>query len=151
MKPSAVLTAAAALHEFSLGQVSAYCNGDRREVQEVLDSFGRFFDDAGRPAGADEERRWRVADMAALRAEIARDLPADGQGAVGGRDIRQPSQPVLSGRSLRSRLLLAEETLVDCGSQPSAAHRRVMARTVMNYLQQVVVAARPGRCRPAGT
>lgn len=144
MKPSAVLTAAAALHEFSLGQVSAYCNGDRREVQEVLDSFGRFFDDADRPAGADEERRWRVADMAALRAEIARDLPADGQGAVGGRDIRQPSQPVLSGRSLRSRLLLAEETLVDCGSQPSAAHRRVMARTVMNYLQQVVVAARPG-------
>jgi hypothetical protein len=137
MKPSAVLAAAAALHEFTLGQVAAYCNGDRQEVEAVLDRFGRFFEAAGQPADAGDERRWRVTDMAALRAAIA-------QTSLTRRRVTalSPHRAAMD-RSLQARLLLAEETLVDCGAQQSPAQRRVMASTVMNYLQQIVAAGGP--------
>jgi hypothetical protein len=140
MKPSAVLAAAAALHEFTLGQVTAYCNGDRREVEKVLDRFGRFFETVDLPTEVARERRWRVADMVALRAEIARRSPARSPETARDREIPEVPDATTSGRSLGARLVLAEETLVDCGTQSSPAHRRVMARTAMNYLKQVVAA-----------
>ena len=130
MRPAAVLAAAAALHEFTLGQVAAYCNGERPEVRDVLDNSRQFFAPVGGPAG---EPRWRVTDPTALRAAIARESTAE---TPPPRRARDPD-------ALEARLLLAEETLVDCGDEPSPASRRIMATTVTNYLQQVVAARSP--------
>jgi hypothetical protein len=135
MNPSAVLAAAAAMHEFTLGQVAAYCNGDRGEVQEILDISSQFFTPVGGPP---DERRWRVSDAAALRAAIARESPA------GTRSAALSPRRAQKADALEARLLLAEETLVDCGVEPSPAGRQIMAATVMNYLQQVVAARIPG-------
>jgi hypothetical protein len=103
-------------------------------VDGVLRRFGRFFEAVGPVDVRPEERRWRVTDVAALRAAIAHASPG------GGRQVTLSPRRAASGRSLQARLLLAEETLVDCGAEPSPAYRRVMATTVMNYLQQVVAA-----------
>src|SRR4051812_38927214 len=136
MKPADVLAAAAALHEFTLDQVAAYCEGDERDVQEVIEGFGRYFEPVGPRS---EHSRWRVSDPAALRAAIVR--------APAGRAQARTPQPQGAEQrgSLEARLLLAEETLVECGREPEPAYRRIMASTVMNYLQQVVAASSPGR------
>ncbi len=154
MKASAVLAAAAALHEFTLGQVAAYCDGDLREMEGVIDSFSRFFTVVDRAADARQgdarqERRWRVVDAAGLRAAIAQDSPAQDSPAQDSpptsRATALSSRRAVAARSLEARLVLAEETLVDCGAEPSAVDRRVMATTVMNYLRQVLAMLDPGR------
>jgi hypothetical protein len=136
MEPFAVLAAAAALHEFTLDQVAAYCEGDEHEVQQVIEGFSDHFESIEAPSG---RSRWRVADPAALRAAIVQ-MPARGTRAT----PPSPRTPETEGR-LETRLLLAEATLVECGREPSPAFRQIMASTVMNYLQQVVAAASPGR------
>src|SRR5262249_19046889 len=120
MKASAVLAAAAALHEFTLGQVAAYCDADRCEVEGVIDSFSRFFAVVGRAADGRQgdarqgdarqgdarqgdaqlqERRWRVVDAAGLRAAIAQDSPA------------QDSPPTSRTTALSSRRAVAARSL----------------------------------------
>jgi len=140
MTPSSVLAAAAALDEFAVDQLTAYCAGEPHEVRAVLDSFSRYFEMVDRSTGAEEERRWRVVDAAALRAAIG-EMSAP---VAGRRETARPAGRTVAGRSSDARLLLAEETLVDCAAEPSPAHRRVMARTALNYLQQVVAAGGTG-------
>jgi hypothetical protein len=129
MSPSDVLSSAAALHVFTAEQVAAYCAEDEDTVIRILRDHGDLFEqvpDAPVP-------RWRVTDRARLREAIAgtagRTAPA--------------SERVDAAGSREARLLLAEQTLIACADEPSAAYRQTMAATAANYLRQFI-AATPG-------
>jgi hypothetical protein len=123
-----VLSAAAVLHVFTADQVAAHCEEEREAVVEILREHGDLFE----PLSATDSPRWRVRDPAALRARIA--VP---------RDVARPRPRSLDG-SLQARLLLAEQTLIDCAGEPSAAGRRVMAASAANYVRQFIAGAQPG-------
>jgi hypothetical protein len=128
MTRARVLAAAAALNEFTAAQVAAYCEDDLDSVTRII----RDHDELFAPVPHACTPRWRVTDRRLLRAVIA---AAEGRG-----------QPAAAGHrpgpdgSREDRLLLAEQTLIDCAEEPSAAGRRTMAATAANYLRQFVAA-----------
>jgi hypothetical protein len=95
-----VLSAAAALNEFTAAQVAAYCEDDQDSVIQVL----RDHDDLFEPVPHASTPRWRVTDRTRLREVIA---AAESRGRPAGADHR----PVPDGWR-EARLLLAEQTLI---------------------------------------
>ena len=123
MSRSSVLGAAAALNEFTAAQIAAYCEDDQDGVLDVLQEHADLFE----PVPQARSPRWRVTDRRRLRETIA--------AAETGTPRTPPPRPD-PGEAGRVRLLLAEQTLLACADEPSAASRRTMAATATNYLRQ---------------
>jgi hypothetical protein len=135
MSEHSVLAAAAALREFTVDEVAAFCAEKPQDIIRILD---RATDRIQRVEATSAERgpRWRVVDLKGLR----RDLSEHGESPPRrSADVaRTPGPP-------STRLQLAEETLAECASEPSAAARQVLVATAQNYLRQVVAQALPQR------
>ncbi len=126
---ASVLAAAVALRRFTAARLAAYCVEDEQTVVAVL---------AGNPGLVErlpETSEWRVVDPAAVRRQLAGAAPGGAPArAAEPRRSRNPSWAA-------ARLLLAEQTLLECAREPAAANRQVMASTAMNHLQQYVAAS----------
>ena len=127
MSRESVLSAAAALDEFTAARLAAYCDETESSVQSILAHSSELFACVPVPPGA--AARWRVSDRAALRAALAVESAQTGV---------ERSRPTKHGGSVEARLLLAERTLADCAREESADARRVMVSTALNYVRQVV-------------
>jgi hypothetical protein len=125
-----VLAAAAALREFGLAEISAFCDEQPPTIVDILAAAAPAVELVG-------EQRWRVADLAAVRREVRRGAP------VAGRALPVPHE--CPDRDPDARLQLAEETLVACRAEPSAGRRRVMVATAVNHLRQVLAVTLPER------
>lgn len=119
-----VYAAAAALREFGITEISAFCDEQPPAIAEILASAAPAVEPAG-------EERWRVVDLAAVRREAQRGAPSPGPSLLSLRE--GPS----------ARLKLAEETLVACRHEPSTQRRRMMVATATNHLRQVLAATLP--------
>ncbi len=131
MKTEAILSAAVALHEFRVPQLAAYCGATAEEVEAVLATErGRI-----EPTG---EQRWRVLEPDAIRAAVRRAEPRE--------KLRRPTEAVASAAGLTGligRLVVAEETLIECGAEESSTLRQVMAATARNNVLQVLALLTP--------
>lgn len=141
MPTANVLATAAALHDFTVAQMTAYCEADEQAVVEALTSAGGLVervrpertDGAEREATEPGSQRWRVVDPCGLRDVIARARAATAPRPARGTRTVADDLPLV-------RLLRAEETLFKCATERSAEERRLMAATAMDYLRQVVAA-----------
>jgi len=126
MSRASVLAAALSLRRFTVPEITPYCDEDLDAVATIL---------AGCPGllGSDGER-WRVVDPALVREEIAVDRPTVA--------THRPEPPQRS-QVLAARMLLAEETLLECGDEPSPEIRSTMASTAANHLRHVVATCAP--------
>jgi hypothetical protein len=120
-----VLAAAAALEHFTVAEAAAYCEEDTTAVAATLAGVRGVEPEAGTEAGEVGSRRWRVTDPGALHRAIA---AAGGDGPTL-RRVRATGS---------TRLMLAEDTLLDCAHEESAEERRLMAATAANHLRQYV-------------
>jgi hypothetical protein len=119
-----VLAAAAALEHFSVAEAAAYCEEDATAVAATLAGVRGVEPEDG--TDADEaDRRWHVTDPAALHRAIA----ASGGDGPTRRRVRATGT---------TRLVLAEDTLLDCADEESPEARRLMADTAVNHLRQYV-------------
>jgi hypothetical protein len=123
MSPATVLSTAHALREFTAPQVAAYGEDDEAAVRAVLLDHPDLFERV--PSSGPD--RWRVTDLDRLQRVIAAAKP-----------LRTPAPRASTPRSGPARLLMAERTLVRCGDERSAAGRKTMAATALNYLRQFV-------------
>jgi hypothetical protein len=140
MSRRSVLAAAAALQDFTTGQLAAYSGAEpdfvERQLRTVSHAIFRW--DDGPAAGDDAAKaRWHVGDADALRASIV----ACQRGAGAAREAPEYRQSRVSTR-LGARLLLAEESLIGCGQQ-SAESRRLIAATAKNHLRQCLASLLP--------
>jgi hypothetical protein len=136
MSRGTILAGATALHEFTTGQLAAYCGEAADAVEALLASAGP----AIKPLDAGAGRRWRVLDPDAVRAEITRYAPE-----APPRPGREPPDERVAAAELSARVVLAEETLVGCGSVESSELRRLRARSAQNHLRQCLASLDPGR------
>jgi hypothetical protein len=121
MTEQSVFAAAAALREFGLTEISAFCDEQPPAIVEILASAAPAVEPIS-------DERWRVVDLAAVRIQAGRGAP-------------QPAPSLLDlPENPDARLRLAEETLVACRHEPSAPRRRMMVATATNHLRQVVAA-----------
>jgi hypothetical protein len=139
-----MLAAIAALQDFTIAQVTAYCAADEVAVLDTLtsacaeglvervrrDEPAADPDHDTEPAG----QHWRVVDPGGLREFVTRTAGA--ADAEPERDLRDTSDDDL----VQLRLLRAEETLVECADEQSPQERSLMAATAMDYLRQYVAA-----------
>jgi hypothetical protein len=138
-----MLAAIAALQDFTVAQVTAYCAADDLAVIDALTSAGaeglvervRRDEPAADPDHDTEpgRQRWRVVDPRGLRKLAARAAGApEPHARVDHRDADDDLAQL--------RLLRAEETLVECADEQSPQERSLMAATAMDYLRQYVAA-----------
>ena len=120
-----VLAAAVALRRFTAARLAAYCHEDGETVAGILAEHAGLVEPL--PGTAE----WRVIDAEAIRRELSGAAAAPSP-----QRSRDPSRAA-------ARLLLAEQTLLDCVLEPAESDRLVMASTAMNHLRQYV-AARAG-------
>ncbi|MGH3915181.1 MAG: hypothetical protein ACRDTC_17510 [Pseudonocardiaceae bacterium] len=136
MSVERVLAAAAALRDFTVDQLSAFCDEQPPAIVDVLDAArGRI-----ERTGSDDDpsaARWRVVDLDGLR----HDLAVRAEKTPPGKAPAEPRRGV--GTSAEARLLLAEQTLSECATAESAAERRLLVATAKNHLRQVVVSMSP--------
>jgi hypothetical protein len=125
MTRATVLAAAAALGHFTVAEAAAYCDEGADAVTAILTGAHGVEPEPGSQAWEPGNRRWQVTDPAALRHAIA----SSGTGRQTRRRVRAVGA---------TRLLLAEELLLDCGTEPSAEARQLMAATAANHLRQYV-------------
>jgi len=131
MSVERVLAAAAALRDFTVDQLAAFCDEQPPAIVAILegarDRVERTDGDADSSAP-----RWRVVDLDGLR----RDLAVRAEESGFPRALAEPCRWV--GASSSARLLLAEQTLFECAAAESAAERRILVATAKNHLRQVV-------------
>lgn len=121
MSRASVLTAAVALRTFTLPEVTAYCDEDLDTVERILGGCAGLVERDG--------ENWHVVDPQ----EVRRQLTADPATA-------RPPERSDGPRLVAARMLLAEETLLGCGDEPSPQLRSIMAATATNHLRYVVAA-----------
>lgn len=126
MSVKGVLAAAAALREFSLEEIAAFCDERPPAIVGILAAAGPVVERVAPGPDAAAAQRWRVVDLDGLRRTLRRGAPDPAR--VG------PVADVTTG----ARLQLAEETLVACGAEPSPQRRRVLVATAVNHLRQVL-------------
>lgn len=123
-----VLAAAAALRHFGLDEIAALCDEAPESIVEILHTAGP----ALQPDGAPGDPAWRVADLDGLRGLV--------RARAGPDRPTHPPDPNPSG----ARLRLAEESLVNCGAEPSSRRRRILVTTAVNHLRQVLASTLTG-------
>jgi hypothetical protein len=130
MSASRVLSAAAALREFDLDQVAAFCDEPRDVIVAVLSSVSGCLQPVG-----DSGDRWRVLDQAELRRRS--------------RALDPGAQPQVVRRTHRSntdvteiRLDYAAQTLLECDQTRPYEERRLQFVAATNALRQAVAALR---------
>jgi len=131
MRREAILAAAVALQEFRLHQLAAYCGATPEEVEAALATVRDLIE----PTGPD---RWRVAEPGAVRAALRGAEPPKSR-----RRTHDPAIDPVSRARLTARLVLAEETLIECGTERSPALRQVMAATARNNVLQLLAQLTP--------
>jgi hypothetical protein len=131
MRREAILAAAVALQEFRPYQLAAYCGATPDEVEAALATVPGLVEPAG-------PHRWRVTDPGAVRAAVRNTERPESP--------RPPADPLadaVSRAGLTARLVVAEETLIECGTERSPALRQVMAATARNNVLQLLAQLTP--------
>ena len=106
MSAQRVLAAAAALREFSLEEVAAFCDEPQSVIVNVLESTaGAVTRTQDEPAGS---QVWRVQDLERLRRRVDAEQPDR-------KPIDAPADEVRVEVSPATRLQYAEQTLIECG------------------------------------
>ncbi|HWM03105.1 MAG TPA: hypothetical protein VNP92_12310 [Actinophytocola sp.] len=129
MSEAQVLAAAAALRRFCLDEIAALCEEEPTEIRKILAAASPT---VRTPDGAGDRSNYEVSDLAELRSMVrvragGHTTPRSRRGTAGQRD------PVH-----RAKLAHAEESLLRCGGEPSAAQRRIQVATAVNHLKQVL-------------
>ncbi|MFN2494640.1 MAG: hypothetical protein ABR608_01855 [Pseudonocardiaceae bacterium] len=138
MSVERVLAAAAALRDFTVDELAAFCDEQPPAIVAILDGARDRVERTGGDADP-SVARWRVVDLDGLR----RDLAVRAEKSRRGQAPAAPRRFV--GASSATRLLLAEQTLSECAAAESAAERRILVATAKNHLRQVVAGTLPGR------
>jgi hypothetical protein len=122
MSVDQILSAATALREFSVEEVAAFCDETPASVALALEEAGSRFVRAA--ATREPGERWRVVTPAPAHPEpvVPRAVPS------------RPRRSV----SVHTRLLLAEDTLLECVIEDTPDERRLLARTAANHLRQAL-------------
>ncbi|MGH3910523.1 MAG: hypothetical protein ACRDRM_06790, partial [Pseudonocardiaceae bacterium] len=138
MSVERVLAAAAALRDFTVDELAAFCDEQPPAIVAILDGARNRVE---RTDGDDDPpvARWRVVDLDGLR----RDLAVRAEASRSGGALARPRSFVAA--SSTTRLLLVEQTLSECAAEVSAAKRRILVATAKNHLRQVVAGAAPGK------
>jgi hypothetical protein len=118
-----------ALREFTVGQLTAFCDEDPPVIEALLRDAGGLVERVPGRADASGETRWRVREPEALRRRV---------GAVHQPAGSCPDPAAADDRLVDARLLRAEETLLECAGEESPVVRRTMAATSLSYLRQYV-------------
>lgn len=144
MSVERVLAAAAALRDFTVDQLAAFCDEQPPAIVAILDGA------SGRVERSDGDAdpsvaRWRVVDLDGLRHDLAvrTEETVRADESQPGRALAEPRHQDCA--SSDPRLLLAEQTLSDCATAESATERRILVATAKNHLCQVVASVRPER------
>lgn len=124
MSASRVLSAAAALREFDLEQVAAFCD----EPPEVIAAVLADASSCVRPVGEAGDR-WRVVDPPLLR-RLSRALGPSEQPSS------SPEHPRPTDEVTQTRLRYAEETLLDWDDQRPYEERRLRLMAATSALRQ---------------
>src|SRR6516164_6813459 len=132
MRREVILAAAVALQEFRVHQLAAYCGATPDEVDAVLATVPGLVEPAG-------PHRWRVVEPGAVRAAVRSAEPPKSLQ----RTRRDPAADAVSRAGLTARLVVAEETLIECGTERSPALRQVMAATARNNVLQLLAQLTP--------
>lgn len=144
MSAERVLAAAAALRDFTVDQLAAFCDEQPPAIAAILDGASGHIERIDGDADP-STARWRVVDLDGLRRDLA--VRAEGavraEKAVPGRALDEPRLGI--DVSSDTRLLLAEQTLSECATAESATERRILVATATNHLRQVVASVRPER------
>lgn len=127
MSTAQVLAAAAALREFDLDQVAAFCDEPSSVILTVLGEASECVVRVG-----SEPTRWRVADAAELRRRIR---AAEPQSAP---VVDDQLRARLSDRIAVTRLDYAEQTLLDWDEQRPYEERRLRLAAANNALRQAL-------------
>jgi hypothetical protein len=131
MKASAILAAAVALQEFRVRQLAAYCGATPEEVEAALATAPGWIEPTG-------PQQWRVVEPDAIRTAVrSAETPESLQPTT------EPATDAVSRARLIARLVVAEETLIECGTEESPALRQVMAATARNNVLQVLAQLTP--------
>jgi hypothetical protein len=131
MRREVILAAAVALQEFRVHQLAAYCGATPHEVEAALATVPGLVEPTG-------PHRWRVVEPGAVRAAVSRAEPPKSL-----QRTRDPVVDALSRAGLTARLVVAEETLIECGTERSPALRQVMAATARNNVLQLLAQLTP--------
>lgn len=137
MSVEAVLAAAAALRDFTVDELTAFCDERPPAIVAILDGARGHVERTD--GDADSPVRWRVVDLDGLR----RDLAVRAGAARSGCALAEPRRLVAA--SSMTRLLLVEQTLSECAVEESAARRRILVATAKNHLCQIVAGTAPGK------
>jgi hypothetical protein len=131
MKSEIILAAAVALQEFRVHQLAAYCGATPDEVEAALATVPGLVEPTG-------PHRWHVVEPGAVRAAVSSAEPPESPHRA-----QDPSADALSQAGLTARLVVAEETLIECGTERSPGLRQVMAATARNNVLQLLAQLTP--------
>jgi hypothetical protein len=131
MKREAILAVAVALQEFRVRQLAAYCGASPEQVEAALATVPGLVERTG-------PGRWRVVEPGAIRAAVGSAKPLESLHRT-----REPADSAVGRAKLMDRLVVAEETLIECGAERSPALRQVMAATARNNVLQVLAQLTP--------
>lgn len=134
-----VLAAAAALRDFTVAELAAFCDEQPPAIVAILDAASGRVERTG--GGADPPAsRWRVVDLDGLRRDLAaRTKQSQPDRAARPRPDRATAEPhQVVGAPATSRLLVAEQALSECAAAESATERRILVATAKNHLRQIV-------------
>jgi hypothetical protein len=131
MRTEAILAAAVALQVFRVRQLAAYCGATPAEVEAVLAAVPDL-------VKRTEAHGWCVVDAGAVRAAISTPEPPKSPQRTW--DL---ASGALSRAGRTARLVVAEETLIECGTESSPELRQVMAATARNNVLQSLAQLTP--------
>lgn len=139
MSSARVLSAAAALRDFDLDQVAAFCDEPPAVIRAVLHEAADCIARSG-PDGT----RWQVVDRAELRRRIRAAEPAGEQvGAAAPRAIDAEHRAAPADRIAVTRLDYAEQVLLEWDEDRPYAERRLQLIAASNALRQALAALTP--------
>ncbi|MGQ0778151.1 MAG: hypothetical protein ACT4NY_27690 [Pseudonocardiales bacterium] len=138
MSVERVLAAAAALRDFTVDQLAAFCDEQPPAIVAILETASGRIERSGGDADP-SVARWRVVDLDGLRHDLAVRAEKSGPGQAPAESRRGVDA------SSDTRLLLAEQTLSECATAESVTERRILVATAKNHLRQVIASVRPAR------
>jgi len=127
MTTARVLSAAAALRDFDLDQVAAFCDEPTSVIRSVLAEASDCFVRVGA-----ESARWRVVDQAELRRRIRASEPSTAP------EVDEQTRERLTDRIAVTRLDYAEHTLLDWDEERPYEERRLRLTAANNALRQAL-------------